>query len=130
MPPTASWRKRKPLSLPASRSTARTRAGSAALVPNIDVLTTRFKQRVTALNYAILTTPPPKTPEARRELQSLNMELFQLFLQAGSLDLARDRLQMVVDQIQPGDFSSPEAESQSGNSLNSSISGSSRWKRT
>ncbi len=76
------------------------------------MLTTRFKQRLTALNYAILTTPPPKTPEARRELQSLNMELFQLFLRSGSVDLARDRLQMVIDQSQPGDFASPEAESQ------------------
>ncbi len=84
----------------------------SALVPNIDVLTMRFRQRVTALNYAILTTPPPKTAEARRELQSLNMELFQLFLQAGSIDLARDRLQMVLDQIQPGDLPSPEAEAQ------------------
>ncbi len=84
----------------------------SALVPSIDILTTRFKQRLTALNYAILTTPPPKTPEARRELQSLNMELFQLFFRSGSLDLARDRLQMVIDQSQPGDFASPEAESQ------------------
>ena len=72
----------------------------------------RFKQRVTSLNYAILTTPPPKTPDARRELQALNMELFQLFLQAGYIDLARDRLQIFLDQIQPGDFPSPEAESQ------------------
>ena len=84
----------------------------SALVPNIDVLTMRFKQRATALNYAILTTPPPKTPDARRELQALNMELFQLFLRAGYIDLARDRLQIVVDQIQPGDFPTPEAETQ------------------
>ena len=111
-PPTASLRKRKPHSSPASRSTARTRRRVSALVPNIDVLTMRFKQRVTALNYAILTTPPPKTPDARRELQALNMELFQLFLQAGYIDLARDRLQIVLDQVQPGDFPSPEAESQ------------------
>ena len=40
------------------------------------------------------------------------MELFQLFLRSGSLDLARDRLQIVLDQIQPGDFPTPEAESQ------------------
>ena len=84
----------------------------STLVPNIDVLNTRFRQRVTALNYAIQTTPPPKTAEARRELQSLNLELFQLFLQAGSIDLARDRLQIVLDQIQPGDLPSPEAEAQ------------------
>jgi tetratricopeptide (TPR) repeat protein len=82
----------------------------SALVPNIDVLSMRFKQRVTALNYAILTTPPPRTFEARRELQSLNMELFGLFLRAGYIDLARDRLQIVLDQFQPGDFPTPEAE--------------------
>ncbi len=39
----------------------------AALSPNIDLLSMRFKQRVAALSYAILTTPPPKTPEARRD---------------------------------------------------------------
>ncbi|MGA7495331.1 MAG: hypothetical protein WBX00_01255 [Isosphaeraceae bacterium] len=81
-------------------------------VTALNLLALRFKQRVTALNYAILTTPPPKTPDARRELQALNMELFQLFLRAGDLDLARDRLQIVVDQIHPGDASSPEAEAQ------------------
>src|SRR5208337_851461 len=87
----------------------------SALVPNIDVLSMRFKQRVTqrvtALNYAILTTPPPRALEARRELQALNMELYELFLRAGYFDLARDRLQIVLDQIQPGDFPTPEAES-------------------
>ena len=82
----------------------------SALVPNIDVLSLRFQQRITALNYAILTTPPPRTVEARRELQALNMELFQLFLRAKYIDLARDRLQIVLDQIQPGDFPTPEAE--------------------
>ena len=84
----------------------------SALAPNIEVLTTRFKQRLTALNYAVLTTPPPKTLEARRELHSLNMELFQLYLRAGSIDLARDRLQTVLDQIKPGDFASAEMEAQ------------------
>jgi tetratricopeptide (TPR) repeat protein len=82
------------------------------LVPNIEILNTRFRQRVTALNYAIQTTPPPRSPEARRELQALNVELFRLFFQAGYLDLARDRLQKALDDSQPGDWSSPEAESQ------------------
>ena len=74
------------------------------LTPNIDVLNTRFKQRVTALSYAIATTPPPKSPEARRELQSLNIELYTLFIQAGFLDLARDRLQLAVDSSDSSDF--------------------------
>ena len=74
------------------------------LVPNLEVLNTRFRQRVTALNFAIQTTPPPRTAEGRRELASLNLELFQLFLQAGCVDLVRDRLALVLDQSQPGDF--------------------------
>jgi tetratricopeptide (TPR) repeat protein len=74
------------------------------LTPNIEILNTRFKQLVTALSYAIATTPPPKSPEARRELQSLNIELYTLYLQAGFLDLARDRLQLAVDSSDPSDF--------------------------
>ena len=81
------------------------------LVPNIEVLNTRFRQRVTALTYAIQTSPPPRSPDARRELAALNMGLLQLFVQAGYLDLARDRLQVVMDLSQPGDFT-PEAKAQ------------------
>ena len=81
------------------------------LAPNIEVLNTRFRQRVTALNYAIQTTPPPKTPEARRELQSLNLDLFQLFLQANFIDLARDRLQLALEPSDPSDFA-PEQKAQ------------------
>jgi tetratricopeptide (TPR) repeat protein len=69
----------------------------ATLVPNIEVLSTRFQQRVTALNYAIQTTPPASSPEARRELRSLHLERYQLFLQANFLDLARDHLQTALD---------------------------------
>lgn len=74
------------------------------LTPNLDMLATRFKQRVTALSYALQTTPPPRSPEGRRELASLNLELFQLFMQAGYADLARDRLITVLDLTQPGDL--------------------------
>ena len=64
----------------------------------------RFQQRVTALNFAIQTTPPPESPETRRELLSLNLELYRLYLNANALDLARDRLQVVLDTSQPDDF--------------------------
>jgi tetratricopeptide (TPR) repeat protein len=84
--------------------TAENQARINMLAPNIDLLNTRFKQRVTALNYAIQTTPPPRTAEARRELASLNLEMFQLFMQAGYVDLARDRLALVLDQTLPEDF--------------------------
>jgi tetratricopeptide (TPR) repeat protein len=85
--------------------TAENQARVNMLAPNLDLLNTRFKQRATALNYAILTTPPPRSTEGRRELASLNLELFQLFMQAGYVDLARDRLSLVLDQTVPGDFS-------------------------
>ncbi|MGC8640259.1 MAG: tetratricopeptide repeat protein [Isosphaeraceae bacterium] len=81
------------------------------LTPNIDLLGTRFKQRVTALNYAIQTTPPPRTIEGRRELASLNLEMFQLFMQAGYIDLGRDRLAAALDQSEEGDFT-PEVREQ------------------
>ncbi|MFO0892494.1 MAG: tetratricopeptide repeat protein [Isosphaeraceae bacterium] len=71
------------------------------LVPNIEMLSTRFQQRVTALNYAIQTTPPATSLEARGELQGLHLELFQLFLQANFLDLARDHLQTALDLNPP-----------------------------
>ena len=38
--------------------------------------------------------------------------MFQLFYRAGYLDLARDRLQIVVDQIELVDLPSPEVEPQ------------------
>ncbi len=73
------------------------------IVPGIDLLNTRFRQRMTALVYAVETTPPPRTLEARRELENLNLELYQLYRQAGFHDLARDRLQTVIRDTQTGD---------------------------
>jgi tetratricopeptide (TPR) repeat protein len=91
--------------------TPENQARIGTLGPNIDVLNTRFRQRVTALNYAIQTTPPPRSPEARRELQGLNLELYQLYLQAGHLDLARARLQAALEPGDPSDFA-PEQKAQ------------------
>jgi tetratricopeptide (TPR) repeat protein len=65
----------------------------------------RFQQRVTSLNYAIMTTPPPKSAAARQDLAALNLELFQLFFMASARDLAAERLKAVIDQSQPEDFS-------------------------
>jgi tetratricopeptide (TPR) repeat protein len=76
------------------------------IVPRIDLLNTRFRQRVTALTYAIATTPPPRSLEARRDLENLNLELYQLFRQAGFFDLARDRMLTVISQTQIGDVPS------------------------
>ena len=62
--------------------------------PRPDQLMTRFRERVTALSYAIKTTPPPSDEAGRHELQELNMELSQLYASVNFLDLARDRLRV------------------------------------
>ena len=67
------------------------------LSPRPELMGTRFRQLVTALNYAIQTTPPPRNLMARQDLRRLNGELFKLLLAANFLDLARDRLQAVLD---------------------------------
>jgi tetratricopeptide (TPR) repeat protein len=72
--------------------------------PKLELLMSRFQQRATVLNFAIQTTPPPQSLEARRDLNALNLELFQLYMNANAMDLARDRLQLVLDMSQPDDF--------------------------
>ncbi len=60
------------------------------------LLTDRVRQLLTALNYAIMTTPPPQTSEEYSELARLNMQLAQLYSNQGFLDLGRDRLELVL----------------------------------
>lgn len=57
-----------------------------------DRLMNRFRQRVTALNYAIQTSPTPNSDPARNELFDMNMQLLELYVSANFRDLARDRL--------------------------------------
>jgi hypothetical protein len=76
----------------------------AQVQPRFDYLTIRFRQRATALNFAIQTTPPYQSDEARQELMALNLELFQLYVNANYLDLARDRLAVVKSLVRPNDF--------------------------
>jgi tetratricopeptide (TPR) repeat protein len=89
----------------------------AALNPTPQTLMSRYRQRVTALNYAIQTTPPPRSAPARRELVDLNLELFQLYLAANVIDLARDRLAAALDMTEPDDLL-PEIRTQLSNQLN------------
>jgi tetratricopeptide (TPR) repeat protein len=74
------------------------------LNPPVDQVMLRYRQRVTALNSAIETTPPPWSAPARRELLSLNLELYQLYLSGNGRDLARDRLQKVLELNHDGDL--------------------------
>jgi tetratricopeptide (TPR) repeat protein len=64
----------------------------STLTTSPERLMNRFRQRVTALNYAIQTSPTPRSDPARNELFDLNMQLFELYAAANFRDLARDRL--------------------------------------
>jgi tetratricopeptide (TPR) repeat protein len=90
--------------------TPENRARIQAVQPDLTYLMSRFQQRATALNFAILTTPPPRSPAARQDLAQLNLELFQHFYYAGFRDLARDRLKAMLDLVQPEDFSAEQEE--------------------
>ncbi len=70
----------------------------AQIAPRPGLLPLRYRQLITSLNYAIQTTPPPRNPLARQDLRRVNIELFQLYLAANFLDLARDRLQAILDK--------------------------------
>jgi tetratricopeptide (TPR) repeat protein len=72
--------------------------------PNLQYQMTRYQQRVTTLNYAIQTTPPPRSQIFRQQLSALHYELFQLYMQGNALDLARDHLQAMLDVSQTEDF--------------------------
>ena len=72
--------------------------------PRPELLKLRFRERIAALNYAIVTTPPPSDELSRHDLQALNLELAHLLMTANVNDLARDRLQAVLDGAQPLDF--------------------------
>lgn len=73
-----------------------------------DLLMFRFRQRVTALNYAIQTTPPPTTPEGRQDLANLHHELAALFRTVNFLDLERDHLEAARALIPPEAFTDDE----------------------
>ncbi|MEO6808323.1 MAG: tetratricopeptide repeat protein [Isosphaeraceae bacterium] len=85
-----------------------------------DLLMFRFRQRVTALSYAIQTTPPPTTPENRLDLADLHRELAGLFRSVDFLDLERDHLES-ARALSPPEAFSPE-ESNRLDQLNTGIS--------
>ena len=58
-----------------------------------DFMLLRYRQRVTALNYAIATTPPPITDPERKALGELYLELAELYRGVNSLDLEHKQLE-------------------------------------
>jgi tetratricopeptide (TPR) repeat protein len=76
---------------------------SGAAMP--DVLLVRLRQRITALNFAIQTTPPPRSAGAREVLRDLNAELGELYHASGHLDLYRERLRAVIELSRPEEIS-------------------------
>ena len=92
--------------------TPENRARISMIAPNAERLINRFRQRVTALNFAIQTTPPPQSEADRRELFELNMQLYQLYVSANFRDLARDRLKTALELSQDASFLSAEMRTQ------------------
>jgi tetratricopeptide (TPR) repeat protein len=76
----------------------------AAIRPGGALMAERLKQIVTALSYAIQTTPTPRTADERLELMGLRFELFELYGQLGFLDLARDQLRAALDLAKAGEI--------------------------
>ena len=86
--------------------------------PAPDRLQNRFRQRVAALNFAIQTTPPPETTEGREDLFNLHIQLFELYMPANFIDLARDQLKAAL-ALNPSEKSVPlEAKIQMQGQLN------------
>ena len=59
--------------------------------PQPRLLAIRFRQLLTAANFALQTLPPARTAADRVDRANLSYNLSQLYLQAGNLDLARER---------------------------------------
>ena len=75
-----------------------------------DYLMFRLGQRIAVLNYAIQSTPPPRTDDAKDELGDLHRELASLFRSAGDIDLERRELQAAKELKRPGEFPEDEAQ--------------------
>ncbi len=76
-----------------------------AVTPNLEQLMTRYQQRVTALNYSIQTTPPPRThARAARALRDLPASFTSSTWPATQSTWLAIRFQAVLDVSKPGDF--------------------------
>ncbi len=79
-------------------------ASIARVTPQPGALPDRYRQLVTALRFALLTTPPPQSTEERRELARLHLRLVQAYTGQGALDLARDNLDAWQKLAAPEDY--------------------------
>jgi hypothetical protein len=67
----------------------------------------RYRQRVAALAFAVMTAPPPQNANQRFELAELNLQLADMYQTNGVFDLERDRLEAVRKLVSPGDVEGP-----------------------
>ena len=75
-----------------------------------EYLAFRARARITALNYAIQTTPPPADADSRLTLSKSYQRLAALHRGMRDRDLERDALAAERDLLPPGDFPTAEAK--------------------
>ncbi len=61
-------------------------------IPPTNYYRFRLQQRLTVLNFTILSFPPPTSSEEREALSTLHQQLAELYLGQGFIDLSRDQL--------------------------------------
>ena len=59
----------------------------------------RARQRLTALNYAIQTTPPPSNADEKQGLAQLHVRVAQIYRSTGDVDMERDHLDAAVKLV-------------------------------
>ncbi len=84
-------------------------AGKLSTPPN-DYLNFRARQRITALNYAIQTTPPPLNADQKRNLATTHFDLAAVHRAVGDLDLERDNLEAAQALLGADEFPSGELQ--------------------
>jgi hypothetical protein len=84
-----------------------TAANAGALgrvAPQPGLLQNRYRQLITSLHYALLTSPPPQGTEDSRGQADLNLRLYQVYSNRGILDLARNHLDAWQKLALPEDY--------------------------
>ena len=79
-------------------------AESTATKTPIALFTLRYRQRLTDLNFAILTTPPPFSTEEKQSLADLHLELAEMYYNDQAVDLALDQMVAALDLVGEREF--------------------------